>query len=315
MKLARYTILLLAGVLILAGGCGKKDGAKEGERMAARARLLEDRPDSLARAIALYRQVAGRFSGLPVGQQSRDRAEKLEKVAEIYGRSGETVQGDSAVIRFCQEVLAVTPDFRPAIRRLGGLYHSQLDFSAQLAATPAWHNEGLMKQAWSIWQEQDRLWSRYDFRPQAEDREWGDRLCRSSQVVANMLSKYSRYADALAAVERGLAYARTDAEAAQAKVYAAYYHFWLKNFDQTTRLAQEALDSGLLEKPEKARAYHALGLGFTYLFQEKRDRGDLEKAIKALNESLLIEPQNPEVRELLRAMREAKEKLAVAGGQ
>jgi tetratricopeptide (TPR) repeat protein len=311
MKFFRYAVLA-AVVLSGAGGCGKKEDAKEGERLMARARLLEEAPDSLAQAVALYRQVAGRLTGLPAGQQAGDRAERLAKVEEVYRRTGKTVAGDSAVIRFCQEVLAIAPDYRPAIRRLGGLYHSQIDFVAQLAANPAWHNEGLMKQAWSLWQEQDRLWSRYDFRPQGEDREWGDRLCRSSQVVANMLSKYDRYADALATVERGLSYARTDAEAARAKVYAAYYHFWLRHFEKTVNLAQEALDSGLLEKDEKARAYHAMGLGHTYLYQDSKDMGHLEKAIKSVNESLLIEPQNPPGRELLRSLRDAKEKLTAA---
>lgn len=313
MKSFRCAILLTI-ILIWTGGCAKKADVREGERMSARARLLEDIPDSLAQAVALYRQAAGRFTGLPAGQQARDRAEALARVEEVYLRTGKTVVGDSAVIQVCQKVLTIAPDYRPAIRRLGGLYHSQIDFVAQLASNPAWHNEGLMKQAWSIWQEQDRLWSRYDFRPQGEDREWGDRLCRSSQVVANMLSKYDRYADALATVERGLSYARTDAEAARAKVYAAYYHFWLKNFEKTTSLAQEALDSGLLENSEKARAYHAMGLGYTYLFQDSKDRGHLEKAIKALNESLLIEPQNPPARELLRVVRDAKEKLTAASG-
>lgn len=311
MKLFRYAILLTV-MLSWMGGCGKREDAKEGERMVARARMLEDSPDSLAQAVALYRQVAGRFSGLPAGQQARDRSEKLTRVEAVYRRTAKTVAGDSAVIQFCREVLAITPDYRPAVRRLGGLYHNQIDFVAQLAANPAWHNDGLLQQAWSLWQEQDRLWSRYDFRPQSQDREWGDRLCRSSQVVANALSKYDRYADALAAVERGLSYASTDAEAAQAKVYAAYYNFWLKHFEKTTKLAQEALDSGLLEKPEKARAYHAMGLGYVYLFQDSKNRDHLEKAIKALNESLLIEPQNPPARELLKAMRDAKEKLAVS---
>ncbi len=311
MKSFRCAVLLIL-VLVWTGGCAKKEEVREGERMAVRARLLEDSPDSLAEAVALYRQVAGRFSGLPAGQQAGDRAERLARVEEVYRRTGKTVVGDSAVIQFCREVLTIAPDYRPAIRRLGGLYHGQIDFVAQLAANPAWHNEGLMKQAWSLWQEQDRLWSGYDFRPQGEDREWGDRLCRSSQVVANMLSKYDRYADALATVERGLSYARTDAEAARAKVYAAYYHFWLRHFEKTTNLAQEALDSGLLEKDEKARAYHAMGLGYTYLFQDSKDMGRLEKAIQALNESLLIEPQNPPARELLRTLRDAKEKLTAA---
>ncbi|MSS70895.1 MAG: hypothetical protein EXS64_05335 [Candidatus Latescibacteria bacterium] len=308
MKIFRYAILL-TGVFIWTGGCEKKEDVKAGERMVSRARLLEDTPDSLTQAVALYRQAAALLSGLPTGQQARDRAEKLAGVEEVYRRTGETVVGDSAVIKFCQEVLVIAPDYRPAIRRLGTLYHNQIDFAAQLVANPAWHNEGLLKQIGSIWKEQDQLWSRYDFRPQAEDREWGDRLCQSSLVVANMLSKYGRYADALATVERGLSYASTDDKTALAKVYAAYYHFWLKDFEKTTKLAQEALDSGLLEKPEKARAYHALGLGYTYLFQDSKDRDHLEKAIKSLNESLLIEPQNPPARELLKAMRDAKEKL------
>ena len=168
---------------------------------------------------------------------------------------------------------------------------------------------GLMNQAWSLWKGQDSLWTRYDFRPLHDDREWGDRLCRSAQVVANMLSKYDRYPDALATVERGLAYAGTDAEAARARVYAAYYHFWLKHFDRTVKLAQEALDSGLLEKPEKARAYHAMGMGYAYLYTDTKKGEDLDRSIKALNESLLIESVNVSARELLKAMRDARLKL------
>ena len=291
------------------GGCGKQKEMREAERMAAHARLLEDQVDSLAQAVAAYRLIAERFPDLPPGGQARERGERLARVEEVYRRTGKSVPGDSAVIVFCKEVLSITPDYRPAIRRLGGLYHSQIDFVAQLAASPLGHNPGLMNQAWSLWKEQDSLWTHYDFRALHEDREWGDRLCRSSQVVANMLSKYDLYPDALATVERGLAYAGTDAETARAKVYAAYYHFWLKHFDRTAKLAREALDTGLLEKPEKAKAYHALGMGYAYIYMDTRKGEDLDGSIKALNESLLIEPDNVSARELLKAMRDARFKL------
>ena len=75
------------------------------------------------------------------------------------------------------------------------------------------------------------------------------------------------------------------------------------------KLAQEALDSGLLEKPEKAKAYHALGMGYAYLYTDTKMGEDLDRSIKALNESLLIEPDNVSARELLKAMRDARLKL------
>ncbi len=302
---------LVVAAVCLASGCERKQEAKEADRLTARARILEDQVDSLSQAVAVYRQVAGRFPDLPAGREAQDRGDRLARVEEAYRQTGRTVTGDSAVILFSKRVLAIAPDYRPAIRRLGGLYHNQIDFAAQFAASPLGHNLGLMNQAWSLWKDQDSLWTHYQFRPLHDDREWGDRLCRSSQVVANMLSKYDRYRDALATVERGLAYAGTDGETARAKVYAAYYRFWVKDFDRTTKLAQEALDSGLLEKPEKAKAYHAQGMGYAYLFMDSRKADDLDRSIKALNESIQIEPKNEAARDLLKAMREARVKLGV----
>jgi hypothetical protein len=53
-------------------------------------------------------------------------------------------------------------------------------------------------------------------------------------------------------------------------------------------------------------------MGHAYLFANSKDRDHLERSIKTLNESLRINPQNPAAREMLRAMREAREKLFVA---
>ena len=299
----------LAVLLLLVAGCGKGKDEGKMERLLFKAGYLEDNPDSLSQAITTYRLVEKHFPSVPEAERAAERAEKLSAIEEIYRATGETVQGDSAVIKLCRQVLSITPDYRPAIRRLGVVYHKQIDFIGQLAASPIWHQESTMQQAYSIWKEQDKLWSDYEFLPRPHDREWGDRLCRASLIVANMLGRYDRYAEAVETVERGLYYAETDESKAEATVWAAYYNFWLRRFEETIRLAQEALDSNLLIKKDRGRAYHALGMGYAYLFQDSKDLLHLERSIKTLNESLVIDPYNNEARKLLKAMREAKGKL------
>ena len=300
----------LAVSLFLVAGCGSDKDEGKMERLLFKAGYLEDNSDSLSQAITTYRLVAKQFPSVLEAERAAERAEKLSAVEEIYRAAGETVQGDSAVIKLCRQVLLVTPDYRPAIRRLGIVYHKQIDFIGQLAASPIWHQESTMHQAYSIWKEQDELWSDYEFLPRPKDREWGDRLCRASLIVANMLGRYDRYAEAVETVERGLYYAETDETKAEATVWASYYNFWLRRFDDTIRLAQEALDSNLLTKKDKGRAYHALGMGYAYLFQDSKDELHLERSIKNLNESVVIDPYNNEARKLLKAMREAKGKLS-----
>ena len=310
MRIVIYSLSFVLALGLVAG-CGRREDDKRLARMLDRAVFLEEEPDSLVKAAALYKEIAGRFPGRAEGRRAADRAQRLERIGEIYRETGATVEGDSAVILFCKQVLGVAPDFRPAVRRLGSVYHEQIDFLGQLASSPVWHSEASMNQVWSIWREQDQIWSNYDFRVQGTDRDWGDRLCVSAQVVANMLGRYDRFADALATVQRGLSYSKTDRVAARAKVDAAYYSFWVRNFEETTRLSKEALDSGLLEREGQAKAYHMLGMGYAYLYLGSKDADHMEKSIRALNESLQLDDQNKDARELLRAMREAKEKLSL----
>jgi tetratricopeptide (TPR) repeat protein len=124
-----------------------------------------------------------------------------------------------------------------------------------------------------------------------------------------MLQQFKRYSQALEIVNQGLEYAWSEDTIAHARVFASYYMFWKGQYREAVEVAEQALSYEFLADVDKSRAYHVIGLCYSQIYVETRELSDLDTAIKALNEAVVIDPTMGEAKEMLKGLRIQREKL------
>jgi len=300
-------------VLVLAitlSGCSGPQTANEAERMLVTARDLEEELGQLPQVIAHYADIEDRFGGTAPAQKAAERRQQLAHAQVLLERLSD-VHEDS-LEQFYQQVVAAAPNYLAVLKRLGTLYYNKTHIAAPSAA-----KSGMMamKDATvEIWQKQDALWSTYEFRPIPSDRLWQDRLCKQSIEVVRMLidPDFRDYAQSLEVINRGLEYASGQDVTSRAKIYAAYATFWqgkTDDFQSGIAFAREALEYEFLTDSDRARAYHVIGLCYTYLHEDSGELTDLDAAIKALNECVNIDGGMTEAKDLLKGLRIQRDRL------
>ena len=305
-----YAFLLVFGLLILAGCATDTSRENEAQRMFLTGRDLEESFDSLPRAIARYAEIAEKYADTETGKRAGERYQKLLKAQQILSKR-EMASQDS-LMEFYEGVRQVVPDYFALLKRLGTVYFNRSNINARFAIRS--HSQSLVESVMEMWRRQDQMWSQYDFRPLPEDREWQDNLCKHAVIVGRMLQGFKQYDKALQVVERGLAYASGQEQIAKTKVYAAFYTFRqgkIEDFRRSISLANEAMAYEFLPNEDRARAYHVVGLNYTYLHQDTGLMSDLEEGIKALNEAVNLDPKLDEARNLLRQLRRLRETASV----
>ena len=309
MKL-KYVVLsaLLFGIM----GCGGQDTREpEAQRVLASARDLEEELDDLPQAIARYGEISAQFPQTEAEKTARARRAMLEQVQTRLAER-EAVSEDS-LEAFYEAVVEIAPDYFAALKKLGTNYSNQMHFSTRFAAKTG--AVAYKEQAIGIWEKQDRMWSRYAFRPIPSNRFWQDQVCKNALDVTEMLiaNPFREYDLALRVINRGLEYASGEDVISQAKVFAAYCTFWqgkAEDFQQGVALAKEALSYEFLSDNDRARAYHVIGLCYAYIYQDSEDMAHLDEAIKALNEAVNIDGNMGEAKALLKALRQQRGRVA-----
>ena len=307
MKL-KCVVLLLFGFI----GCGGQSNLEnDAQRMLASVRDLEEELADLPQAIARYGEISAQFPHTEAEKTARARRAMLERVqARLAER--EVIPKDS-IEAFYEAVVEIAPDYFAALKKLGTNYSNQIHFTTRFAA-----NTGavqIKEQAIGIWEKQDRLWSRYAFRPIPSNRFWQDQLCKDTLNITEMLidKSFREYNHALGIINKGLDYASGEDVISRAKVYAAYCTFWqgkAEDFHQGVVLAKEALSYEFLSDNNRARAYHVIGLCYAYIYQDSEDMAHLDEAIKALNEAVNIDGNMGDAKELLKALRQQRGRVA-----
>ena len=304
----KCVVLLLFGLI----GCGGQSPLEnDAQRMLASVRDLEEELADLPQAIARYGEISAQFPHTEAEKTARARRAILERVqARLAER--EAVPEDS-IEAFYEGVVEIAPDYFAALKKLGTNYSNQIHFTTRFAA-----NTGavqIKEQAIGIWEKQDRMWSRYTFRPIPSNRFWQDQLCKDTLNITEMLidKSFREYDRALSIIDRGLDYASGEDVISWAKVYAAYCTFWqgeTEDFHQGVTLAKEALSYEFLSDNNRARAYHVIGLCYTYIYQDSENMAHLDEAIKALNEAVNIDGNMGEAKQLLKALRHQRGRVA-----
>ena len=307
MKL-KCVVLLLFGLM----GCGGQSALEsDAQRMLASVRDLEEELDDLPQAIARYGEISAQFPHTEAEKTARARRAMLEQV-QVRLADREAIPEDS-IEAFYEGMVEIAPDYFAALKKLGTNYSNQLHFTTRFAA-----NTGavqIKEQAIGIWEKQDRMWSRYAFRPIPSNRFWQDQLCKDALNITEMLidKSFREYNRALSIINKGLDYASGEDVISRAKVYAAYCTFWQgksENFHQGIALAKEALNYEFLSDNNRARAYHVIGLCYAYIYQDTEDRTHLDEAIRALNEAVNIDGNMGEAKQLLKALRQQRGRVA-----
>ncbi|MCY3681685.1 MAG: hypothetical protein OXH16_09820 [Gemmatimonadetes bacterium] len=307
MKL-KCVVLLLFGLL----GCGGQSTLEsDAQRMLASVRDLEEELDDLPQAIARYGEISAQFPNTEAEKTARARRAMLERLqARLDDR--ESVPEDSIEV-FYEAVVENVPDYFATLKMLGTNYSNQIHFTTRFAA-----NTGavqIKEQAIRIWEKQDRMWSRYAFRPIPSNRFWQDQLCKDALNITEMLiaKSFREYNRALDIINKGLDYASGEDVISRAKVYAAYCIFWqskAEDYQQGVALAKEALSYEFLSDNDRARAYHVIGLCYAYIYQDTEDMTDLDEAIRALNEAVNIDENMGEAKLLLKELRQQRGRVA-----
>ncbi len=307
LKCVALSVLLLGMI-----GCGGQDAREsDAKRMLASARDLEEEFADLPQAIARYGEIAAQFPHTEAAEQARARRAILERAqTRLAGR--EAVPKDSTEA-FYEAVVEVAPDYFAALKKLGTIYYNQTHLNALWAVKT--ESVPMKEQVAAIWEKQNRMWSRYAFRPMPSDRFWRDQLCKHALSATKMLidNAFRDYGLAQKIITQGLAYAASKDVMSQAKVYAAECAFWqgkTEDFQQGIALAEEALSYQFLSDTDRALAYHVIGKCYTYIHQNSGDRAHLDEAIKALNEAVNINGDMRAARQLLKVLRQQREKLA-----
>lgn len=305
----------MAGLLalaILAGCAGPRGDEQEAARQMLLARDLEEEFDALPKAITRYGEIAENFSGNPSAKKAGQRKQMLERAQALLSRRSE-VREDSLQALY-ESVLPVAPDYLALLKRLGTIYINQTHLAARAAA-----QTGIIEmkdQVMVTWGKQVGMWDRYDFRPIPADRVWQDHLGRHALDVAQMLmGRFYEYEQAMQVLERGMAFASGDDVKARLKVHMAYGRFRHGKTEDLVRgiaLAEEALAYPFLADEDRARAYHVIGLCHTYIYQESQALSDLDAAIRALNECVNIDSGMTEARDLLKSLRQQRDRVANA---
>ena len=304
----RCIVLLLFGIL----GCGEQSALEnDAQRMLSSVRDLEEELADLPQALAQYGEISAQFPHTEAEKTARARRAMLEQVQTRLS-DREAVPEDS-IEAFYERVVEIAPDYFATLKKLGTNYSNQIHFTSRFAA-----NTGavqIKEQAMGIWEKQDRMWSRYTFRPIPSNRFWQDQLCKDALNITEMLiaRPFRDYSRALSVIDKGLAYASGEDVISRAKIYAAYCTFWqgkAEDFEQGVTLAKEALKYEFLSDNDRARAYHVVGLCYAYIYQDSEDMTHLDEAIKALNEAVNIDGNMGEAKELLKALRLQRERVA-----
>ena len=305
----RYVVLLLFGLL----GCGGGENALESDaqRMLASVRDMEEELDDLPQAIARYGEISAQFPNTEAEKMARARRAMLEQVQTRLA-DRESVPKDS-IEAFYERVVEISPDYFATLKKLGTNYSNQIHFTSRFAARTG--AVQIKEQAMGIWEKQDRMWSRYSFRPIPSNRFWQDQLCKDALNITEMLiaKPFRDYDRALEIIDKGLDYASGEDVISRAKVYAAYCTFWqgkTEDFERGVELAREALKYEFLSDNDRARAYHVIGLCYAYIYQDSEDMVHLDDAIKALNEAVNIDGNMGEAKALLKALREQRGRIA-----
>ncbi len=298
---------LYFGILLVLVGCQGRMATQQQEaaRQVLAARDFEEDFADLPRAIERYAEIAQKYPDVDGGIRALDRHRKLKNVLQILTEIDSKSKDDQfvAYARIC----TLVPDYGPALRKLGTLNFNKTYIHSRAAAKLK--HEATAEEVLRVWSQQDSLWSGYEFRATALDREWRDRLCSQALEVARMLEAFRRYDEALEIVDRGLDYAVNEDVKAHAKVFAAFYTFRKARFNESIVLAEEGLSYEFLSKEDKSRAYHTIGLCYTYIHEDTGQLSDLDAGIKALNEAVIIDPSNAEAKRMLKALRIQRERL------
>ena len=304
----KCVVLLLFGLI----GCGGQSPLEnDAQRMLASVRDLEEELADLPQAIARYGEISAQFPHTEAEKTARARRAMLERVQTRLAER-EAVPKDS-IEAFYEAVVEIAPDYFAALKKLGTHYSKQIDVTTRFAANTG--AEQIKEQAIGIWKKQDRIWSRYTFRPIPSNRFWQDQLCKDALNITEMLiaKPFRDYNDALDIINKGLDYASGEDVISRAKVYAAYCTFWQgksEDFHQGVALAKEALSYEFLSDNNRARAHHVIGLCYAYIYQDTEDRAHLDEAIKALNEAVNIDGDMGDAKELLKALRQQRGRVA-----
>lgn len=304
---------IIFGILFLGlVGCGGDMASREGEaqRALASARDLEEELTDLPAAITAYGELVTKFPGTKSSETARSRQAMLARAQTLLaGR--ETVSRDS-LEAFYDAVVAVAPDYLAVLKRQGTIYINQSDLVARAAMGSG--IPGMKERVLEIWQKQKHMWSKYSFRPIPSDRYWQDAVAKHALFVTKMLidDKFQEYERALAVVNEGLVFASSIDVVSEAKVYAAFCNFRkgkAEDLKAGIALATEALEYEFLSDPDRARAYHVIGLCYTYIHDDSKDLADLDEAIKALNEAVNIDGEMTEAKQLLKGLRQQRQRL------
>ena len=293
--------------LLVAVGCADREETreKEADRMLVSARDLEEDLGSLQKAIDRYREISDGYPNTLAGRKAQDRYRGLQQVQLVLSDEG-SVPRDSLPALYGRAVEHV-PDYFPVLSKLGMIYYNNTYLHARTAIRLP--ENLLASNVLRLWARQDSLWSNYPFRATHGDREWRDRLCKQALDVARMLQQFEHYGQALEIVNRGLEYAWTEDTIAHARVFASYYMFWKGQYREATEVAEQALSYEFLSEVDKSRAYHVIGLCYSQIYVDSRELSDLDTAIKALNEAVVIDPTMGKAKEMLKGLRVQREKL------
>lgn len=292
-------------------GCSQDNSQEQqAERMLVTARDLEEELDTLPKAIARYAEIVAQYPQTEAGKKASKRQDQLTQVQRLLAEPRPEAQ--DSLTAYYKEAIQVAPNYFALLKKLGTIYYNQTLLGAPAAVKTrfAEMKDGVVE----VWEKQDALWQNYDFRPLPSERTWKDNLCKQAIVVSEMLIApiYSEYDRAYGVIQRGLAYGNSEDVLSKAKVVGAFCSFRQgkpEDLKNGIALAKDALKYEFLSDEDQARAYHVIGLCYTYLHQDSGEMADLDAAIKALNECVNIDSGMADARDLLKTLRQMRDKL------
>ena len=292
-------------------GCGPDQQAEQqAERMLVTTRDLEEELDDLPKAIARYAEIIDKYPNTEATKTAKKKHEQLTALQTLL--AGELPEAQDSLVAFYESATKVAPGYLALIKKLGIIYYNQTFLAAPAAVKT--RLPAMKDRVVEIWEKQDALWQTYSFRPVVSDRLWQDRLCRQAIGVADMLlhKEFGEFDRAYDVVQDGLRYGNSEDIRAKANVVAGFCAFRKgkkENLKEGIKLSEAALAYEFLEDEDRARAYHVIGLCYTYLHQDSGEMADLDAAIKALNECVNIDKNMADARDLLKTLRQIREKL------
>lgn len=304
----KNAVIALVGICFLAAGCSNKQTKEEAEAERiyyVAFRDLEEDLKSLPNAIQQYLDVTKKYGTTSAGKKAGVRLKELQ-IAQAELAGSDTLSGNDWIPVYTRAD-SVAPGYPPVVRRLGTYYFNNTYLASRTGAMT--QNTLIVENVLRMWETQEALWSRYQFRETPDDRRWRDNLCKQATHVARMLEAVRRYGEALEIVNKGLGYASGEDVIAHARVFASFYNFRNAKYTEGIELAQKALTYEFLEQNDRARAYHVIGLCFSTRYNKSQSMDDLDAAIDALNEAVGIEPSMNKARDLLKTLRKYRQSL------